>query len=96
MNCIRASSPRYDNEERTRLSGPNIYGIIQYSSLTSWKENDSTVQIQDNEHLRHEMTMNEKGPRSRTCRTYCWGDLCDGGKEEPQDTLTDRKCVTGP
>ena len=91
MDCIRARYPRCDNEERTRSSGPNIYGIIQYPSLASWKETDSTVKIQNDEHLRREMVMNKKGPSKRTCQAYRWGNLCDGGKEEPQDTLMDQK-----
>jgi hypothetical protein len=58
------------------------------SSLISWKENDSTVQIQNDEHLRREMVMSENRLRKRTCRTYRWGHLCGSGKEEPHHTLT--------
>lgn len=41
------------------------------------------------------MMMREKRVSKETCRTHRWRDLCDGSKQEPQGTLTDREHVNG-
>jgi len=57
-----------------------------------WKGSNNTIQIQTEQYLRHRYQRQQDVQKKY--KTYRGWDLCGGGKQEPNDTLTNQEHVS--